>query len=294
MTEVTYYQAGTEGIQPDPDLLEGTDTGSGDPIGALGEEGVPEDSTDTPELIPTNVGSQVEDERSRFSSAIWFNKVQSKSIILAGCGGIGSYVGFLLGRLGPDTLLMYDPDIVEAVNMSGQLYFNNHIGQSKVAVLRRLIANSGVFAAVSVSSSRYTEESPTLPIMICGFDNMEARKVFYHNWKAAVERTPTDEKGKYLFIDGRLAAEEFQVFAIQGWDTQSMSRYEKEWLFSDEEAEATLCSYKQTSYMANMIGSVMVNIFVNFCANECNPVLPYEIPFMTTYRGDYMDFKVIR
>lgn len=294
MTETTYISVGTGGIQPDPSLLEGTDTGPRDPVGALGEEGVPEDSADTPELIPTNVGSQVEDERSRFSSAIWYNKVQSKRIILAGCGGIGSYVGFLLGRLSPNTLLMYDPDTVEAANMSGQLYFNSHIGQNKASALRRIIVNSGIFAAISVFSSRYTMGSPTLPIMICGFDNMEARKVFYHNWKAAVECVPTDERGEYLFIDGRLAAEEFQVFAIQGWDTQSMSRYEKEWLFSDEEAEATLCSYKQTSYMANMIGSVMVNIFVNFCANECNPVLPYEIPFMTTYRGDYMDFKVIR
>ena len=43
-----------------------------------------------------------------------------------------------------------------------------------------------------------------------------------------------------------------------------------------------------------MIGSVIVNIFTNFCANECGLVFPREVPFLTTYRADYMDFKIER
>ncbi len=38
-----------------------------------------------------------------------------------------------------------------------------------------------------------------------------------------------------LFIDGRLAAEEFQVFCIKGSDNYSMHRYSHDYLFSDEE-----------------------------------------------------------
>ena len=72
-----------------------------------------------------------------------------------------------------------------------------------------------------------------------------------------------------------------------------MDRYEKEFLFRDSEAEETLCSYKQTTFMANMIGSVMVNLFVNFCANECNPLIPRDLPFFTEYSADTMFFKVV-
>lgn len=89
-----------------------------------------------------------------------------------------------------------------------------------------------------------------------------------------------------------MAAEEFQVFAIQGDDIRAMKLYEEEWLFCDSEAEETLCSYKQTSFMANMIGSVMVNLFVNFVANECDPIFPRDVPFLTTYDASTMYFKV--
>ena len=96
-----------------------------------------------------------------------------------------------------------------------------------------------------------------------------------------------------LFIDGRLAAETFQVFCIVGNDTASIDRYTKEWLFTDAEADATQCSYKQTTFMANMIGSIMVNLFVNFCANQTNVLIPRDVPFMTEYTAETMYFKVI-
>ena len=107
-----------------------------------------------------------------------------------------------------------------------------------------------------------------------------------------VESKPEEEKCKCLFIDGRLAAEEFQVFAIQGNDTRAIEEYSSKWLFSDYEAEETICSYKQTTFMANMIASIMVNVFVNFVANECNPLMPRDVPFLTQYSADTMFFKV--
>jgi hypothetical protein len=62
-------------------------------------------------------------------------------------------------------------------------------------------------------------------------------------------------------------------------------------LFDDSEAEETICSYKQTSFCANMIASVMVNCFVNFIANQCNPLIPRDVPFFTEYDASMMFFK---
>ena len=43
--------------------------------------------------------------------------------------------------------------------------------------------------------------------------------------------------------------------------------------------------------MANMIASVMVNLFVNFVANQCNPIIDRDLPFFTTYNAETMFYK---
>ena len=244
-------------------------------------------------VIPPNSGSLLVDEAtSRFSGAIWYSAIQSKTITLAGVGGIGSYVGFLLARLKPAGLYLYDPDIVEQANMSGQLYGSGDLGQAKVSSLhRRLQVYANYYNSVAYQE-RFTAESEATDIMICGFDNMEARKLFFDAWEDRLMSKPEEERGKMLFIDGRLAAEEFQVFTIQGNDIRAIREYRSKWLFSDAAADETICSYKQTTFMANMIASVMVNLFVNFVANECNPIIDRDVPFMTQYSADTMYFKV--
>lgn len=244
-------------------------------------------------VIPPNSGSLLVDEAtSRFSGAIWYSAIQSKVITLAGVGGIGSYVGFLLARLKPAGLYLYDPDIVEQANMSGQLYGSQDLGQAKVSSLHRMLQVYANYYNSVAYQERFTDESEATDIMICGFDNMEARKLFFDKWFEHVGNKPEGDRSKCLFIDGRLAAEEFQVFAIQGNDERAIVEYKNRWLFSDAVADETICSYKQTTFMANMIASVMVNLFVNFVANECNPIIDRDVPFMTQYSADTMYFKV--
>ena len=244
-------------------------------------------------VIPPNSGSLLVDETtSRFSGAIWYSAIQSKIITLAGVGGIGSYVGFLLARLKPAVLYLYDPDIVEQANMSGQLYGNHNLGQEKVYALNSMMQQYANFYNSISYQERFTTESEATDIMICGFDNMGARELFFNAWEDRLMSKPEEERGKCLFIDGRLAAEEYQVFAIQGNDSRAMREYRSKWLFSDAVADETICSYKQTTFMANMIASVMVNLFVNFVANECNPIIDRDVPFMTQYSADTMYFKV--
>lgn len=245
--------------------------------------------------IPVNSQTITVDETtSRFSGAIWYEEIQKQVVTLAGVGGVGSYLGFLLGRLKPQRLIIYDPDRVEAVNMSGQLYGQTDVGNYKSFVLSNMIINYANYNNIVALNDRFDANSEATDIMICGFDNMEARKVFYERWKQRVLSYPTgsNDRKKCLFIDGRLAAEEFQVLSIQGNDDRAMKEYEGKWLFSDVEAEETICSYKQTTFMANMIASVMVNIFVNFVANQCNPIIDRDVPFFISYDASTMFTKV--
>ena len=225
---------------------------------------------------------------SRFSSAEWYNKMRELSVTIAGLGGIGSYVAFLVGRLNPSVMLIFDDDTVESVNMSGQLYQRNQVGTTKTHATWNNIFAFSNFTNIRTVNERLTEFSNIFPILICGFDNMDARRAAFYNWNAM--RKQLFDKKDYLFIDGRLAAEEFQVFCMTGEDEYLINKYEKEWLFSDKEAEATECSYKQTSFCANMIGSVIVNLLVNYVTNLCDPVIPRELPFKTTYNASLMQF----
>lgn len=237
--------------------------------------------------IPVNPKTLlINDVTSRFSSALWYDFIQRQSVVLAGVGGIGSYVAYLLSRVNCAHMTIYDNDKVEAVNMSGQLYESQHIGMNKVdAIVSTLCRFSNYYRCSSIKK-RYTEDDYKCPIMICGFDNMAARKIFFNNWLRWVKNV--DTKDACLFIDGRLAAEEFQIFCIRGDDTYNIERYQKEFLFSDEEADETLCSYKQTSFCANMIASYIVNLFVNFCANHCDPLIERDLPFYTSYNAETM------
>lgn len=247
---------------------------------------------DAHQEIPTNSATLLVDEAtSRFSSAIWYENIQEKTVILAGVGGIGSYVGFLLARMKPASMFIYDDDIVEAVNMSGQLYGQSDLGRHKVSALAEMIRNYAGYSSVFAISERFTNESEASDVMICGFDNMAARKLFFNKWLSHVQSKSEEERKNCLFIDGRLAAEEFQVLCIKGDDEYNINRYNNEFLFSDAEADRTICSYKQTTFCANMIASYMVNLFVNFCANQCEPVIDRDLPFLTTYNAETMYLK---
>ena len=98
-------------------------------------------------------------------------------------------------------------------------------------------------------------------------------------------------KSTCLYIDGRLAAEEFQIFCIKGDDDKAQKIYEEEWLFDDSQAEATICSYKQTTFCANMIASYMINCFVNFLSNQNERIIDRSVPFMIYFDAKQMIFK---
>lgn len=246
-----------------------------------------------PFLIPENSGSiTVAEHTSRFSGAIWFEEIQKKTIILAGLGGIGSYVCFLLSRMQPTSLFIYDDDTVEAVNMSGQLYSLSDVGKFKVDAIATMVNNYANYNSVFAVRDRFTDACEATNIMICGFDNMAARKLFFNKWLDHVQSKSAEERKHCLFIDGRLSAEYLQVYCITGDDFESVNKYKSTALFSDEEADETVCSYKQTTYMANMIGSIMVNLFTNFVANEVANAPIRELPYFTSYDGNSMQLKI--
>lgn len=259
---------------------------------AIAETGAPP----APEpLIPYNSPTLLlNDATSRFSGTEWYNEIQKQRIILAGCGGIGSWTILQLARMNPAALFMYDDDVVEQANMSGQLYCQEDVGKTKVDAMVDMIKSYTTMRNIYAIKDKFTQNSEAGDVMICGFDNMAARRTFFSAWNNHVMNKPEEGRHKCLYLDGRLSIDTLQVFCITGDNDWAMAEYAGKYLFSDAQAEETQCSLKQTTYLACMIGSMIVNLFTNWTANLLNPIIPYDLPFFTEYDAQNMIFKTIK
>ena len=155
--------------------------------------------------IPENSETlNINERTSRFSGAVWFDKVKEKKVILAGLGGIGSWTSILLSRLDLQVMALYDDDIVDLANLSGQLFAKQQIGISKVTALASSINSFSDYHKILGHTEKFTSLCSPADIMICGFDNMEARKEFFCTWNTHLMEMPQEERKHCLFIDGRI------------------------------------------------------------------------------------------
>lgn len=222
----------------------------------------------------------------RFNSAEWFNTIQTLSVTIAGCGGIGSWTSLLMSRLNPNHIKLYDDDNIEEVNLAGQLFCTDLIGMSKVYGCSEIMSKFSNYYTYSCNKSRFTIDTYSIcPNLICGFDNMDARKAAFYLWYKQNKGNANS-----IFIDGRLNAEDFQVFCITGDNDSAAYKYQTQYLFDDSEVEEAVCSYKQTSFCASMIASLIVNLFVNYAANMALGDFRC-LPFKTSYDATTMLLK---
>lgn len=224
---------------------------------------------------------------SRFSGAIWYDKIKEQDVTVVGVGGIGSWTSLLISRLGVKSLTLYDDDTVELGNISGQFYSSNDVDRFKVDAIQAAINRYSVYYNATSINQKFESNSMVSPVVISCLDSMSARRTVFNAWRCAVNNS--EDKSKFLFIDGRLSAETLQVFAVPGDDDSAIKRY-KESIFPDYEADTEVCSYKQTSFMANMIASLITNVFVNYVASTIDGGAARAVPFKTEYLGEMMWF----
>lgn len=251
-----------------------------------------ESAPPTVDQIPLNPPTlTLDDSTSRFSGANWYENIQKTKIIIAGIGGIGSNLAYQIARLNPAKIVLYDDDIVEIANLSGQFFASSDVGMYKADAIAKKLKDYTVCSNIYSITEQFTSISAPCDIMMCGFDSMRARRNYFAAWRYHVQSLPIEKRKDCLFLDGRLSIDTLQVFAIAGDDEYSMNLYKNKYLFSDEQAEHTICSLKQTTYLACMIAAIMTNIFINFIANFSLEV-PYTIPFFTEYDAINMLFSI--
>jgi len=224
----------------------------------------------------------VEAKYGRFKGANWFSWLLGRDVILGGAGGIGSWMSLFLSRLGMH-IYAYDMDSFETHNMSGQFVRGKDIGKFKTDVAVDLAKEFSNHTLIE-GMGKYEADSEYSPIMISGFDNMQARKDMFANWKLQLEENPKLRK-EAIFIDGRLLSQSYQIFCVQGDNLEQIERYEREYLFDDSEVDDIDCTLKQTSHCAAGIASHMVGFLTNFASNyvleDKFMVIPFKYEYIT-------------
>lgn len=224
---------------------------------------------------------ELKSQYGRVKGAPWFPLLHKRDIMVLGQGGIGSWTSLLLSRIGCN-LHLYDMDTYEDHNMTGQVVGKSGIGKNKAEAMKFVINDMSPDAEVEIYG-KYIEDSPTNDIVICGFDNMTARKIAFANWKLMFEGTFRPNRSECFFQDGRLLAEQLQIFNIPGDRPDLIEKYEKEYLFDDSEVEEAECTFKQTSHCAAMIASHMVGFLTNWVSNVDSGRVFKQVPFYYEY-----------
>ena len=212
----------------------------------------------------------------RFKAAPWFVEGEKPSVLVGGAGGIGSWLTLLLNRAGFETYV-YDFDILEEINMAGQLFMHKSIGMAKVdalAEITRLLCKEEIITnLVKVDENTMTNE-----IVFSAFDNIKARRDMFTTWVQNYKDNP-----KAIFVDGRLTAEQLTIFAIKGNDEHAITEYFNNHLPDDSTIPELDCTFKQTSHGAAMIASHMVEIFTNWYAGVLDRDKDRYTPFFWEY-----------
>lgn len=209
----------------------------------------------------------------RFKDAPWFPQ-RDELVMIGGAGGIGSWLAFFLARAGFKPTI-YDFDIIEEHNLGGQLFRHSDIGVPKVMAVQSIL-QAFCGDTINTVSQAVTHETPTHHFMFSAFDNMAARKTLFEVWKRSIPNCSVTP----LFIDGRLEAEQLQIFCVT---PGNMDEYERDHLFSDSEVEDTPCTMKQTSHAAAMIATHMMAFFTNHITNIYEREIIREVPFYYEY-----------
>lgn len=233
----------------------------------------------------------MEDQNNRFKDLPWFEQTKSTGVILAGCGGIGSWLAYLLIKSNISSLIVYDPDTVSNHNLGGQLLYNNEatISENKIDSILNVLKNTSTssFARdlyvrvkphrTRINSTKLSDSVKVLKqqnfcnkiIIASAVDNMETRRELSRTCLELFE-----EDIQLMFIDGRLLAEDFQIYTAL---TQSQtSRYITETLFDDSLVEEGPCSARQTAFASAMIASRMCSFILNFISDDPMKSIPFS------------------
>lgn len=212
--------------------------------------------------------------KTRFQDATWLKFDNYFTII--GVGGIGSWVTYLLTKIGYKCHI-YDNDSLGEVNMGSQFYSNKFVRENKVHALvhtLELLSKEDSENIIQTTGTKFVEGSVISDFLLICVDNMATRKIASEEWYK--QQVSNEWKNPCLLLDGRMDAEFYEVFCVTNEETYQ--RYVKT-LFLDSAVPDAPCSFKSTPQTAALISGTMTTCIVNHLSNINTGDTMRSVPF---------------
>ena len=192
--------------------------------------------------------------------------LRKSSILIAGCGGLGSVVSENLVRSGIGKLVLIDYDKVEVSNLNRQILFDtDDVGSLKTAVTKRKLEKINPFCEIQIINEKLSEKTDLSHFQFDGIadclDNFESR--FF------LENKITEQ---HFLVHGGVAKDFGQVTTIIKNKTKKLAEIFQGSNYAGNEGVAP--------QIVNIIGSIMSNeIIDNLLGNSklLNKILVFEL-----------------
>lgn len=177
---------------------------------------------------------------------------------IIGVGAIGSRLAEELARMGVSDIHLYDPDIVEMVNLRNQRYFPRDIGMKKVDALARMLHDINPEIVVH-AHAEYFDTTRSLSGTVClMLDSMQTRKEIFE----ASVRMNDDVS---LMIDAGIDVDTGRCFAINPANPLHVEKWEKYWTPDATQPTPNVCTdVRSGGSIASVVIGFSVQQFVRW------------------------------
>lgn len=184
------------------------------------------------------------------------NNLSSKTIGIAGCGGLGSNCAVALVRVGVGKLIIADFDVIEESNLNRQYFFFNQIGKYKAPTLKENLnlINPEVIVrdhVIKLTSKEIVELYKECDVIVEAFDKAEMKEMI-------VETVLSEFPEKSIVCGVGLA----------GWGGNNLiktEQYRKLYIVGDRKSETSENDpplAPRVSVVANMMANVVLEIIL--------------------------------
>ena len=185
-------------------------------------------------------------------------------IAVVGAGGIGSWLGLFLTKMGFSIIDFYDGDTVEIHNADNQLYGEAYVGLKKVEALKRACLSFGSPKPIKASATMLESlnaTSATTAIYVVAVDNIIVRKQLWDSVKM---------RGRGHWIDPRMGGDGWSLYTVNMADFRDQQWYEKTLHTAEQSAELP-CGQRGLICIPAMLAAVAADQI-----RKITMTLPYE------------------
>jgi sulfur carrier protein ThiS adenylyltransferase len=144
------------------------------------------------------------------------DRLKTKKVGIAGCGGLGSNAAVALARIGLKKIVLIDFDVIDESNLNRQYYFRDQVGMLKVNALRENLLRIHSDILIEIHSVKLEPENVVsllegCDLVIEAFDGAESKEMLVETMMDQLHRIPL------IVGNGMAGYGRFEILQINQW-----------------------------------------------------------------------------